>query len=102
MNLEEIKKGLFGIVQGGLYKDLRQESIEKLIEINFDGYAMGGLAVGETQDEMFKILNETTKFLPKKPRYLMGAGTPQIFLAPLMKESICLTAFYQLDQGELD
>jgi len=78
------KKGLFGIVQGGLYKDLRQESIEKLIEINFDGYAMGGLAVGETQDEMFKILNETTKFLPKKkPRYLMGAGTPSDILGAI-------------------
>ena len=73
-------KGLFGIAQGGLYKDLRIESIEKLIEINFDGYAMGGLAVGEKQDEMFKILSETTDYLPKnKPRYLMGLEHPQIF-----------------------
>ena len=74
-------KGLFGIVQGGLFKDLRIESIDKLIEINFDGYAMGGLAVGEKQSDMFKILNETTKFLPKeKPRYLMGVGTPSDIL----------------------
>ena len=74
-------KGLFGIAQGGLYKDLRIESIEKLIEINFDGYAMGGLAVGEKQDEMFKILSETTDYLPKnKPRYLMGVGTPSDIL----------------------
>ena len=75
------QKALFGIAQGGLYKDLRIESIEKLKEINFDGYAMGGLAVGETQESMFKILNETTKFLPReKPRYLMGVGTPSDIL----------------------
>jgi len=75
------KKGLFGIIQGGLYKDLRIESLEKLKEINFDGYAMGGLAVGEKQDEMFKILNETVFLMPKnKPRYLMGVGTPSDIL----------------------
>ena len=74
-------KGLFGIVQGGLFKDLRIQSIEKLIEIDFDGYAMGGLAVGEKQSDMFRILNETTKYLPKeKPRYLMGVGTPSDIL----------------------
>ena len=74
-------KALFGIAQGGLYKDLRIESINKLVEIGFDGYAMGGLAVGESQSEMFKILNETTSFLPKnKPRYLMGVGTPSDIL----------------------
>ncbi len=74
-------KGLFGIAQGGLYKDLRVESIEKLIEIDFDGYAMGGLAVGEKQSDMFRILNETTDYLPKnKPRYLMGVGTPSDIL----------------------
>tara|TARA_B100001057_G_scaffold278208_1_gene278477 strand:- start:84 stop:1199 length:1116 start_codon:yes stop_codon:yes gene_type:complete len=75
------KKALFGIAQGGLYKDLRIESIEKLKEIDFDGFAMGGLAVGEKQSEMFKILNETTHHLPKnKPRYLMGVGTPSDIL----------------------
>ena len=74
-------KGLFGIAQGGLHKDLRIESIEKLIEIDFNGYAMGGLAVGEKQSDMFKILNETTNYLPKKkPRYLMGVGTPSDIL----------------------
>ena len=74
-------KALFGITQGGLYKDLRIESINKLVEIGFDGYAMGGLAVGETQAEMFEILNETTQFLPKTcPRYLMGVGTPSDIL----------------------
>ena len=75
------KKALFGIAQGGLYKDLRLESIEKLKEINFDGYAMGGLAVGEKQLDMFNILNETTNYLPReKPRYLMGVGTPSDIL----------------------
>ena len=75
------KKALFGIVQGGLYKDLRMESLEKLMEIDFDGYAMGGLAVGENQEQMFKILDETVDFMPKnKPRYLMGVGTPSDIL----------------------
>jgi queuine tRNA-ribosyltransferase len=81
-------KALFGIAQGGLYKDLRIESIEKLIEIDFNGYAMGGLAVGEKQSDMFRILNETTDYLPKdKPRYLMGVGTPSDILGAV-KEGI--------------
>ncbi len=75
------KKALFGIIQGGLYKDLREESLNNLIEIGFDGYAMGGLAVGETQSEMFEILSETVNSMPKnKPRYLMGVGTPSDIL----------------------
>ena len=74
-------KALFGIVQGGLYRDLREESLSKLKKIGFDGYAMGGLAVGEKQNEMFKILKETTNLLPdNKPRYLMGVGTPSDIL----------------------
>ena len=81
-------KALFGIAQGGLYKDLRVESIQKLVEIDFDGYAMGGLAVGEKQSDMFKILNETVEYLPKqKPRYLMGVGTPSDILGAV-KEGI--------------
>ena len=75
------KKALFGITQGGLYKDLRLESLEKLLDIDFDGYAIGGLAVGETQDQMFQILNEITHLMPvDKPRYLMGVGTPSDIL----------------------
>ena len=75
------EKALFGIIQGGLYKDLRIESLEKLKEIGFDGYAMGGLAVGEKQGDMFKILSETVNYMPKnKPRYLMGVGTPSDIL----------------------
>jgi len=74
-------KALFGITQGGLDKKLRLNSLEKLISIGFDGYAMGGLAVGESQDEMFNILNNTVDYMPRdKPRYLMGVGTPSDIL----------------------
>ena len=77
-------KALFGIVQGGLFKDLREMSFGRLQEIGFDGYAMGGLAVGEDQTQMFKILSESVKFLPKdKPRYLMGVGTPSDILGAI-------------------
>jgi len=75
------KKALFGIVQGGLDKKLRLDSLEKLVSIGFDGYAMGGLAVGETQKEMFNILHDTVEYMPiNKPRYLMGVGTPSDIL----------------------
>lgn len=69
--------GLFGIVQGGIFADLREESAKKLIEIGFDGYAIGGLAVGEGQELMLQTLDVTTPHLPEdKPRYLMGVGKP--------------------------
>ena len=75
------KKALFGIIQGGLYKDLRLESLEGLKKIDFDGYAIGGLAVGETQKQMFEILSNIVPKMPyKKPRYLMGVGTPSDIL----------------------
>ena len=81
-------KGLFGIIQGGLFKDLRLESLQKLIEINFDGYAIGGLAVGETQNEMFETVKYITSFMPvNKPRYLMGVGTPSDILGAV-KEGV--------------
>ena len=80
------KKALFGIVQGGIYKDLRIESLEKLENINFDGYALGGLAVGESQKQMFKVLDEISIYLPKnKPRYLMGVGTPSDILGAVKR-----------------
>ena len=95
-------KALFGIAQGGLYKDLRVESIEKLIEIDFDGYAMGGLAVGEKQIDMFKILNETTNHLPqKKPRYLMGVGTPSDILGAVNEGIDMFDCVCPLDLAEL-
>ena len=69
--------GQFGIVQGSTYSDLRELSSKKLVEIDFDGYAIGGLAVGEGQELMFKTLDFTTKHMPlDKPRYLMGVGKP--------------------------
>ncbi|WP_341895906.1 tRNA guanosine(34) transglycosylase Tgt [Ferrovibrio terrae] len=69
--------GLFGIVQGGTNAALREESAKGLIATGFDGYAVGGLAVGETQDEMFATLDVTTPHLPQdRPRYLMGVGKP--------------------------
>ncbi len=68
---------LFGIVQGGVHEDLRKASAEALVEIGFDGYAVGGLAVGEGQDEMFRVLDVTVPHLPEdRPRYLMGVGRP--------------------------
>ena len=74
-------KALFGIVQGGLFNDLRLKSLNELKKINFDGYAIGGLAVGDTQSEMFKVLNFLKSYMPKnKPRYLMGVGTPSDIL----------------------
>lgn len=69
--------GLFGIVQGSVYPDLRAESVESLTRIGFDGYAVGGLAVGEGQEKMFETLERTTPLLPTdRPRYLMGVGKP--------------------------
>lgn len=68
---------LFGIVQGATYEDLRKQSAEELIQICFDGYALGGLSVGEPDDLMYNILCSTIGLLPnEKPRYLMGVGTP--------------------------
>nr|WP_294867754.1 tRNA guanosine(34) transglycosylase Tgt [uncultured Pseudogulbenkiania sp.] len=69
---------LFGIVQGNLYTDLRRESLEGLMEIGFDGYAIGGLSVGEPKPEMYRMLAEMKDMLPAdKPHYLMGVGTPE-------------------------
>lgn len=72
------KNLLFGIIQGGVFKSLREKSLKELINLNFDGYAIGGLAVGEPQKEMFKILNFLKDKLPEfKPHYLMGVGYPE-------------------------
>jgi len=80
------KKALFGIIQGGIYKDLRLESLDNLKKINFDGYALGGLAVGESQNQMLKVLDNIVPFMPKdKPRYLMGVGTPSDMLGAVKR-----------------
>jgi len=68
---------LFGIVQGGMYSDLRRESLERLTGIGFDGYAVGGLSVGESKEEMAAVLQCLMPLMPTdRPRYLMGVGTP--------------------------
>jgi queuine tRNA-ribosyltransferase len=67
----------FGIVQGGMYRDLRRQSAERLVEMNFDGYAIGGLSVGEPRDLTLEMISEVLPLLPAdKPRYVMGVGYP--------------------------
>ena len=69
---------VFGIVQGGIYKDLRQRSLEEIGSMEFDGVALGGIAVGESKEEMFDIVNYAGPMMPAdRPRYLMGVGTPE-------------------------
>ena len=71
------KNALFGIIQGGMHKELRLQSAESLIEMDFDGYAIGGLSVGEPKEEMMDVLSYLPNHMPSnKPRYLMGVGTP--------------------------
>ncbi len=78
--------GQFGIVQGGVYEDLRAESAAALRDLDFEGYAIGGLAVGEGQEMMFAMLDITTPMLPEdKPRYLMGVGTPDDLLGAVAR-----------------
>ena len=75
------KQGLFGIVQGGFFKDLRTQSAKELIDLDFPGYAIGGISVGEPKEEFLDILKFTTPLLPEhKPRYLMGVGTPDYLI----------------------
>jgi len=79
-------KAIFGIIQGGLFKDLRINSLRQLLDIDFNGYAIGGLAVGESQKEMFKVLDDITNLMPNdKPRYLMGVGTPSDILGAVKR-----------------
>lgn len=74
-------QNLFGIIQGSVYKDLREKSAADLFKLDFDGYAIGGLAVGEPTETMYDLVNFTTDFMPEnKPRYLMGVGRPENIL----------------------
>jgi len=78
--------GLFGIVQGGMFEDLREDSLDKLVEIGFEGYAIGGLSVGEPREEMLKVVDFLALRMPKEsPRYLMGVGTPLDILKSVQK-----------------
>ena len=75
------EQALFGIVQGGIYEDMRKRSAEQLTSIGFDGYSIGGLSVGEEISTMYEICGYTASLLPQdKPRYLMGVGTPEDIL----------------------
>jgi len=79
-------KGIFGIIQGGLFNDLRIKSLKELLEMDFDGYAVGDLAVGESQKEMFSVLDGIKDALPQnKPHYLMGVGTPSDILGAVKR-----------------
>jgi queuine tRNA-ribosyltransferase len=72
------RQALFGIIQGGAHTDLRRESLERTVEIGFDGYAIGGLSVGEEKPVMLDIIEDLAPRMPvEKPRYLMGVGTPE-------------------------
>lgn len=75
------QQALFGIIQGGMYKDLREQSAKEIIELDFPGYAVGGLSVGEPKPLMYEVLDYTTPLMPKdKPRYLMGVGSPDCLI----------------------
>lgn len=77
---QKLGKGqqLFGIVQGSVYRELRERSVSELLKIGFDGYALGGLSVGESEEEMFRCIDWTVPLIPDTfPRYVMGAGTPK-------------------------
>uniref|UniRef100_A0A7V2ZIU2 Queuine tRNA-ribosyltransferase n=1 Tax=Ignavibacterium album TaxID=591197 RepID=A0A7V2ZIU2_9BACT len=77
---------LFGIIQGSVYKDLRKKSAEDLLELNFDSYAIGGLAVGEPTEQMYELVDFTTDLMPRdRPRYLMGVGRPENILESIAR-----------------
>jgi len=80
------KQGLFGIVQGSMFRDLREQSAKDLVDLDFPGYAIGGLSVGEPTELMCEVLDYTTPLLPKnKPRYLMGVGTPDYLFEAVIR-----------------
>lgn len=79
-------QALFGIIQGGIFENLRRESVEAMVEIGFPGYAIGGLSVGEKNEQMYEVLEFTVPLMPEaKPRYLMGVGTPEDLLEGVMR-----------------
>jgi queuine tRNA-ribosyltransferase len=83
---DDSSAALFGIVQGGMYESLRRESLAGLVDIGFDGYAIGGLSVGEPKEEMMAVLDHTASHLPmRSPRYLMGVGTPGDILEAVLR-----------------
>jgi queuine tRNA-ribosyltransferase len=79
-------QALFGIIQGGMYKDLREQSAREILELDLPGYAVGGLSVGEPKELMYEVLDYTVPLMPKdKPRYLMGVGSPDDLLEGVIR-----------------
>lgn len=126
-NIDSDKQKLFGIIQGNFYLDLRKECALQIVNLDFDGYAIGGLSVGESEDKFCEVLNFTSPFIPfEKPRYLMGVGTPDdiltgvengidmfdcVFPTRIARNAAALTNYgrinlrnkkYELDQSPLD
>ena len=86
LRMRSENQGLFGIVQGGMYRELRERSAREITALDFPGYAVGGLSVGEPPELMQEMLSVSTSLLPEdKPRYLMGVGTPDFFLAAVAR-----------------
>lgn len=80
------KQALFGIIQGGMYKDLRHQSLNEILSFDLPGYAVGGLSVGEPKELMYEVLDYTTPLMPKdKPRYLMGVGSPDCLIEGVIR-----------------
>lgn len=80
------KQALFGIIQGGVFEDLREASVQAMVDIGFPGYALGGLSVGEKNEQMYQVLEYTVPLMPDdKPRYLMGVGTPEDLIEGVMR-----------------
>ena len=95
------KSAAFGINQGAVFEDIRIEHAKAITELNLDGYAIGGLAVGESHEEMYRIIDAVIPFLPKdKPVYLMGVGTPENILEAVERGVDFLTAYIR--QGTAD
>ena len=80
------KQALFGIIQGGMYKYLREQSAKEILELDLPGYAVGGLSVGEPKELMYEVLDYTVPLMPEdKPRYLMGVGSPDDLLEGVIR-----------------
>ncbi len=91
---------LFGINQGGIYEDIRVEHARQIAELDLDGYAVGGLAVGESHEDMYRILEAVVPHLPEnKPTYLMGVGTPANILEAVDRGVDFLTAYTRAETG---
>ncbi|RBP46612.1 tRNA guanosine(34) transglycosylase Tgt [Garciella nitratireducens] len=83
---KESEQALFGIIQGGTYQDLREQSVKEMLELDFPGYSIGGLSVGEPKDLMYQVLDYTIPLMPKnKPRYLMGVGSPDALIEGVIR-----------------